>query len=74
MIPAVPRSCISTASARTACNCGHAGIQPIDLISLFLDAKASLNYIQNLHFWELFGAGQLVSRAALIWYARNLRD
>ena len=49
MIPAVPRSCISTASARTACNCGHAGIQPIDLISLFLDANASLNYIQNLH-------------------------
>jgi hypothetical protein len=49
MIPAVPRSCISTASARTACNCGHAGIQPIDLSSLFLDANASLNYIQNLH-------------------------
>ena len=52
MIPAVPRSCILTASARTACNRGHTGIQPIDVISLFLDANASLNYIQNSHVWS----------------------
>ena len=74
MIPAVPRSRISTASARTACNCGHAGIQPIDLISLFWTQTPVLTTFRTCTFWELFGAGQLVSRAALIWYARNLRD